>query len=59
MNDSERKEEWVRYLKICALRSNGLLSILKNDGEKMLQDVLKALKLNTAMDLIKWLKETD
>lgn len=59
MNASERRAEWLRYLKICELQPNGLLAILEQDGAQMLQEVLKELKVKTAMDLVNWLKENE
>ena len=56
MNDSARKEEWLRYLNVCVLRANGLFAVLESDGEPMVQSVLKDLKISTPMELLKWLK---
>lgn len=36
---------------------NALLAVLENDGEKMLAEVLKALGLESALDLVKDAKE--
>jgi len=57
MND--RKEEWLRYLKVCNLRLNGLFAIQESDGNKMLAEILRELKLTTVSALLAWLKESD
>jgi hypothetical protein len=56
LTHSERKMEWLGYLK-WSQPLNGLLAILENDGEKMLADVLKELKIGTPVELVKWAKE--
>lgn len=57
MNDATRKAEWLRYLNVCRLRLNGLQAVRENDGEKMLAEVLKDLKLGTALELFDWLAD--
>ena len=59
MNETQQKEEWIRYLKVCHLRLNGLFAIQKQAGNKMLAEVLKDLKLTTVSALLAWLKESD
>jgi hypothetical protein len=53
LNESEKIEEWIRHYKSCHLKMNALQAILKNDGEQMLQKVLKKLGLASASDVIK------
>ena len=59
MTGSERKEEWLRLVNVAHLRLNALHAIQKADGDKMLSDVLKVLKLGTPLELINWLGESD
>jgi hypothetical protein len=56
MTPAERRQEWIRYLQ-WSQPMNGLLAILENDGEKMLNDVLRELGLASALDLVKWAKD--
>lgn len=53
MTEAERIEEWVRHYKTCLLKMNALRAVLENDGEQMLQKVLKKLGLASALDLVK------
>lgn len=55
MNEAERIAEWARFFKASqpSYRANALLAVFENGGEKMLSDVCKALKLNTAADLVR------
>ena len=51
----ERVSDWVRLYRQSPLKyeMNTLISVLKNDGEGMLREVLKALKLERSLDLVK------
>lgn len=55
MNERERIQEWVRFYKLSPLKyeMNALLAVYKNDGEEMLQSVLKELGLLRSLDLVK------
>ena len=55
MNDKERVGEWVRFYKQSPLKyeMNALIAVYKNDGEGMLQSVLKELGLLQSVDLVK------
>lgn len=53
MTESEKVEDWVRHFNVCLLKMNALRAVLENDGERMLSEVLKRLKLGTAMDVVK------
>ena len=57
MGSQERKQDWLRYLNACTLKQGALLAILENDGPGMLGEVLKELKVGTAMELVLWLKK--
>jgi len=61
MTPSERRQEWVSWYKASpsGYRVNALLAVLENDGEKMLGEVLKDLRLTSALELIKALKERE
>lgn len=56
MTPSERREEWVRYLQ-WSQPLNGLLAVLENDGESMLIEVLKELKITDTAEFVKWAKK--
>lgn len=55
MTENERKMDWVRLYKSSPLKynMNALISVFKNDGEKMLSLVLKELGLAMSVDLVK------
>lgn len=53
MTESEQVEDWLRHYNVCLLKMNALRSVLENDGERILAEVLKRLKLSTAMDVVK------
>ncbi len=53
MTESERVEDWVRHYSVCLLKMNALQAVLANDGERVLQEVLKRLKLQSALDVVK------
>lgn len=53
MNDAAKVAEWVRYYNASLLKFGSLRAIYENDGEAMLENVLKALKLKTASDVVK------
>jgi cell division inhibitor SulA len=59
VTESERREEWLRHLSVCSLRLNALFSIQEKDGNRMLAEVLRELKLTTVSALLAWLKESD
>lgn len=45
--------EWSRYYEASVLKFNALRSVYVNDGEAMLENVLKNLKLKSAADVVK------
>jgi hypothetical protein len=53
MSETEKIAEWVRYYNASLLKFGSLRAIYKNDGPVMLENVLKALKLKTAADVVK------
>lgn len=55
MAEANRVQEWVRFYNASpeGYRLNALLAVLESDGEKMLGSVLKALKIGTALELVK------
>ena len=53
MTPAEKIQEWVRHYNQCRLKMNALRSVIESDGEQMLEQVLKALKLKTAADVVK------
>ena len=55
MNEKDRCTDWVRFYRQSPLnyQMNALLSVLRNDGEAMLLKVLKELKLERSVDLVK------
>lgn len=58
MTPSERVEEWVRCLKNCGVNSKAVTLVhIKKTEPKLLQSVLKSLKLSTALDFINFLGE--
>lgn len=57
MNESERLEEWVRCYRASLLKLNALQAVLENDGEQMLEKVLKRLGLASASDVVKATKD--
>ena len=52
MTDAEKVSEWVRYYKASLLKFNALRAVDENDP-KLLEQVLKALALQTAADVVK------
>jgi hypothetical protein len=57
MSELEKQAEWVRYYQASHLKMNALHSVLKNDGEGMLDRVLKKLGLASASDVVKASKD--
>ena len=57
MNETERVEEWTDHFKSCRLKMNALSAVLQNDGERMLQQVMKRLGLGSALDVVKACKD--
>lgn len=55
----ERRQDWLHLLAVARLRLGTLYSVEKYEGERGLQEILKALKLSSAMDLLRWLKDSD
>lgn len=55
MTNAEKRADWVRYMN-WAQPLNGLLAVYESDGEQMLSEVLKDLKIASAIDLVKWAK---
>lgn len=53
MGDLEKVEEWARWYKASLLKMNALTAVLVNDGEQMLEKVLKRLGLASASDVVK------
>lgn len=55
MTQAERVKEWVHFYKQSPLKyeMNALLACLKNDGEKVLGQVLRELGLESALELVK------
>lgn len=47
--------DWVRFYKISPSKyeMRALISVLENDGEKMLSSVLKELGLSLSVDLVR------
>lgn len=52
-SDLEKVNEWVRYYQAAILKFGALRAVYRNDGEKMLESVLEALKLQSASDVVK------
>lgn len=52
MNDTQKVEEWVRHYNAAVLKFNALRAVLENDGQKMLERVLKKLGLESASDVV-------
>jgi hypothetical protein len=61
MTDEERCQEWLRYIRVTErhYEMNGLLTVLRNDGERMLLRVLKGLGLERSADLVKFAAKHD
>jgi hypothetical protein len=57
MGDLEKVEEWARWYKASLLKMNALTAVLNNDGEQMLEKVLKKLGLVSASDAVKAAKD--
>lgn len=57
MTTSEKVSEWIRHYEGCFRKMNALAAVLENDGEKMLQEVLKRLGLASASDVVKACKD--
>lgn len=55
MNDAERAAEWMGCLKNVSGRDLAwhLEGVLKSDGEKVLNEVLKRLEIRSAADLVR------
>lgn len=55
MTEAERVKNWVHFYKQSPLlyNMNALISVYKNDGEKMLRAVLRELGLESSVDLVK------
>lgn len=53
MTPAERRDEWLRYFKAATLKFNALRAVYEQDGEEMLANVLKALNLKSALDVVK------
>lgn len=52
MTDTEKVADWVRYYNISVLKFNALRAVHENDP-RLLEDVLKMLKLKTAGDVVR------
>ena len=54
MTESEKAEEWKRFCEACQpdYMPKALLAVLKNEGPKGLNEVLRRLKLERSADLI-------
>lgn len=57
MTDTEKVNEWVRHYEAAHLKVWALVSCLKADGEKVCALLLKKLKLNSALDVLKVLRD--
>ena len=55
MTEAERVKNWCAFYKQSPQKynMNALLAVLKNDGEKMLQAVLRELGLERSLELVK------
>lgn len=53
MTESEKVAEWTRWYRASSLKMNALTAVLNNDGEQMLEKVLKGLGLVSASDVVK------
>lgn len=55
MTPAEKVQDWCHFYRVSPSKyqMNALLAVLKNDGEKILVDVLKSLKLERSVDLVK------
>lgn len=53
MSPSERKAEWVSFVKAASLKLNALCSVYDSDGEKMCADVIKAIGWTLTIDLVR------
>lgn len=55
VSERERIMDWVKYYRISPAGYNfsALIAVYRNDGEKILQAVLKELGLTVSSDLVK------
>ena len=55
LTETEKKMDWVRYYRASPGRyeMRALIAVFENDGEKMLEEVLKELGLLSGVDLVK------
>lgn len=59
MTESEKADDWVRYFKAIQYSRMGTLqAVLRNDGERVLDLVLKRLGLVSASDVVKATSDT-
>jgi hypothetical protein len=61
MTEAERVREWVNYIRVTErhYEMGALLTVLKNDGEKILLRVLTELGLLRSVDLVKFAAQHD
>jgi hypothetical protein len=54
LTETEKVAEWIHFYKASpkGYQANALRAILKNDGEKLLNRVLRELKLEKTVDLL-------
>ena len=56
MNPANRVEDWVRCLENCGVQSKAMTLVgIKKTEPKLLPNVLKGLKLSTALDVVNFL----
>lgn len=58
MTETKIRDDWVHFFKASqkSYKHNALIAVLENDGEKMLAQVLKVLKLEKTQDFIREIK---
>jgi hypothetical protein len=61
MTEAERVREWLNYIRVSErnYELDALLTILRNDGEKILLRVLTELGLLRSVDLVKFAAQHD
>jgi hypothetical protein len=61
MKEEERYQDWLRYIRVTErhYEMSALLTVLRNDGERMLLRVLKGLGLERSADLVKFAAKHD
>jgi len=52
VNDTQKRDEWVKFVNASSVTYKPWALVLANDGIKMLAMVLKVLKLEETSDLI-------